>query len=282
MKYILTVTVAILISACLIASCDVNKTALGVLEGYKQATNNNVQLGEIKYGESVDHKPWTALLQKYVDQYGGVDYDGFEKDSIALNKYLDTLSNNAPDPNKTTKDERLAYWINAYNAYTIKYILIKRPLKSIKEAGGSITMVNSPWDEKFFFIGGQEFDLNTIEHTIIRPRFKDPRIHVAVNCASISCPNLLNTAYTKADVQSQLDSQMRAFLNNTSKNKLSASPPEISSIFTWFKSDFTMDGTVIDFINKYSDQKIDENADIKFIKYNWNLNTPENMKTQGT
>ena len=278
MKYTIALTLIVLSFTLMISSCDINKTALGVLEGYKQATNNNVQLDAIKYGKSVDHAPWSAMLQRYVDERGGVDYDGFEKDSIELNVYLKTLSDNVPNPDATSKDERLAYWINAYNAYTVKYILIKRPLQSIKDAGGSITMVNSPWDEKFFYLGGIEFDLNTIEHEIIRPRFNDARIHVAVNCASISCPALLDQAYTEADLQSQLDSQMKAFLKDTNKNNLTAYPAEISSIFSWFKSDFTQNGSVIDFLNKYSDNKLNTDTPLKYIKYDWRLNSPENMK----
>ncbi|MCY7291248.1 MAG: DUF547 domain-containing protein, partial [Ferruginibacter sp.] len=131
--------------------------------------------------KAITHKQWSELLKKHVNNKGDVNYKGFIKDSVALNRYLKLLSDNAPD-SSLTKNEKFAYWINAYNAFTVKLITQHYPLKSIKDLGSTATK-NAPWDEKFFTIGGKEMTLNTIEHDILRKPFNDPRLHFAINCA---------------------------------------------------------------------------------------------------
>jgi hypothetical protein len=224
--------------------------------------------------KAVTHEQWTGLLKKHVTEKGLVNYKGFIADSAALNSYLQLLSANAPAGN-WTKEEKLAYWINAYNAYTVKLITQHYPLKSIKDIGPAtqIIFVNTPWDKKFFSIGGKSMTLNTIEHKILRKKFKEPRIHFAVNCASISCPKLLNEAYEAATVDAQLTSQAKSFLADTGKNQVTADNPKLSSIFKWFNGDFKKTGlSKVAFINQYAPLKINDNANLDYLDYNWNLN----------
>lgn len=222
----------------------------------------------------MNHQQWDALLRKNVDADGNVDYRGFAKDSLQLKAYLDTLASHPPDAEIWSTHEQLAYWINAYNAFTVQLILKHYPLKSIKDIGSAIQVpfVNSPWDIKFIEIGGKKLDLNRIEHAILRKDFNEPRIHFAINCASVSCPKLRAEAYTADDLEWQLQEQAEAFINDPNRNKVGKDQVEISKIFSWFKSDFTKNGSLIDFLNRYSKVKIDENAEIDYLDYNWSLN----------
>ncbi len=222
--------------------------------------------------EHLKHEKWTALLTKYVDVEGHVNYAGFKKDETALDEYLAVLSANHPQ-DTWDKDDILAFWINAYNAFTVKLIVKNYPVKSIKELGGAIYKVNTAWDIKFIKIGDEVYDLNNIEHGIIRKEFSEPRIHFAVNCASVSCPRLRNEAFVGSRIEEQLDDQARYFINNPVKNKITKKCAELSKIFTWFKGDFTANGgSVEDFINKYSEIKITKKTKGKSLDYDWNLN----------
>ncbi len=224
--------------------------------------------------KAVTHEAWTTLLKKHVNEKGLVNYKGFITDSAALNSYLQVLSTNAPAPS-WSKNEKLTYWINAYNAFTVKLITQHYPLKSIKDIGPAtqIIFVNTPWDKKFFSIGGKSMTLNTIEHKILRKKFKEPRIHFAVNCASISCPKLLNEAYESATLDGQLTAQAKSFLADTDKNQVTADNPKLSSIFKWFNGDFKKTGlSKVAFINQYSPLTINDNANLDYLDYNWNLN----------
>lgn len=222
--------------------------------------------------EHLKHEQWNTLLQKYVDDKGHVNYKGFKKDEIQLDKYLTVLSQNHPNKNWKEKD-RMAFWINTYNAFTVKLIVKNYPVKSIKELGGSIYKVNTPWDIKFITIGSETYDLNNIEHSKLRKQFNDPRIHFAVNCASVSCPRLRNEAYVGEKLDKQLDDQADYFINHSGKNKISKGKAELSKIFNWYSGDFKQDGeTFISFINKYAENKITDENQIIFLDYNWNLN----------
>jgi len=224
--------------------------------------------------KSPSHEIWNKLLEKHVTKSGEVSYKGFKADVSLLDSYLKLLSTNAPDPKKWSKNEQLAYWINAYNAFTVKLIVDNYPVKSIKDIGGSIPFVNSPWDIKFIVIGGEKMDLNNIEHGTIRKYFDEPRIHFAVNCASISCPQLRNEAYVAARLDAQLTEQAQAFLNDKQKNTIGdGKTVKLSKIFSWFSGDFKQNGkSVSDFINKYAPVKIKPDADIDYLDYNWQLN----------
>ncbi len=220
----------------------------------------------------IEHAIWDRLLKKHVDNAGLVDYKGFKKDEAQLKKYLDLLSSNAPG-SKWSKDEKLAYWINAYNAYTVQLILDHYPLKSIKDIGSSIKIpfVNTPWDVKFIEIGGKKMDLNNIEHGIIRKDFNEPRIHFAVVCAAMSCPPLRNEAYTASKLDKQLDDQGKKFLNNPRLNKVTKDKAEISKIMDWYGGDFKKKMSIKDWVNKYADTNLQSDK-ITYNDYNWALN----------
>lgn len=220
------------------------------------------------------HNPWDVLLKKHVTVDGKVDYKGFIADSVSLDGYLKLLTDNPPDTTTWTVNEQKAYWINAYNAFTVKLITEYYPVKSIKDIGSKaqIPFVNTPWDIKFITIGKDKLDLNNIEHQKLRRRFGDPRIHFAIVCASKSCPKLLNEAYRADRLEAQLDQAARTFINDPARNKVSAGALQLSKLFDWYKMDFTKTGTLIEFLNKYSTVKINANAKITFLDYDWSLN----------
>ncbi len=169
------------------------------------------------------------LLSQYVKD-GQVDYGGFKKSETQLDMYLEYLA--ATDPMPMAEKDRFAFYINAYNAYTIKLILKNfeesQPPDSIKDIGSFFT---KPWSIEFVQIGGKTYTLDNIEHDILRPTFKDARVHFAVNCASKSCPLLLSEPYSGAKLDHQLDSSTRAFINNQQENRLEGATLYISSIF---------------------------------------------------
>ena len=260
-------------------SGDLNQKGLSLLQTFKTFTGNKVDLRKIRNskGSTISHLPWTILLSKYVDQNGGVDYLGFQNDSLNLKQYLTLLSANPPSSIWNAEDQ-IAYWINAYNAFTIQLIIDHLPLESVRDIGGSIPMINSAWDQKFFKIGNVSFDLNTIEHDILRVQFDEPRIHFAINCASISCPALRNEAYEGVNLEFQLQEQTRRFLLDTTKNFIGESQLDISKIFSWFASDFNNTGTVREFIETNIGIAIEEDVKIQYLDYNWNLNDQRNFE----
>jgi hypothetical protein len=221
--------------------------------------------------KALSHQQWDKLLKKHVNASGMVNYKGFQKDQADLNAYLKNLSDNGPQSNWSAGDEK-AYWINAYNAFTVALILKHYPVKSIKDIAGSIYKINTPWDIKFITIGGKKYDLNNIEHGILRKKFDDPRIHFALVCASMSCPKLRNEAYTGTQLNAQLDGAGKDFLNDKTKNRVGANKAELSKYFSWYKGDFTKNGSLADFINKYSQTKMNGNTKITSLDYNWSLN----------
>ncbi len=222
----------------------------------------------------VSHNAFDQLLQKYVDDEGMVNYKGLKAERSELKSYLSTLENNAP--RKTwTRDQKLAYWINAYNAYTLELILEHYPVESIKDIGSTIKIpfVSTAWDIKFINIGGEEYDLNNIEHGIIRKDFDEPRIHFALVCAAVSCPKLQNRAYLPEKLDAQLTKAAKEFLSNSAKNRFkNENQATLSKLFNWYGGDFKNDGTLIEYINKYAPTKLSKNADIDWMDYNWKLN----------
>ena len=221
----------------------------------------------------VTHEAWDALVKKHVRQDGFVDYKGFIRDSNELNGYRRLLESAHPNDKNWTRNEQMAYWINAYNAYTVQLILRNYPVSSIKDIKKGVAFVNSVWDIKFIKIQGFMYDLNNIEHNILRAVYKDARIHAAINCASWSCPKLLGEAYTAANLDKQLDAAMRSFVNDPARNRIRADKAEISEIFKWFKGDFERDaGSLRNFLNRYSIEKITDKTDISHIDYDWRLN----------
>jgi hypothetical protein len=221
--------------------------------------------------EAPNHDAWTVLLRKNVAENGWVNYSQFVKDSVLLNEYLNQLS--ACQPNeKWTKDERLAYWINVYNAFTVKLIVDNYPVNSIKDIKKGIPLINSVWEMDFFEIGGKSFDLSTVEHQILRKDFDEPRIHFAIVCASKSCPQLLNEAYRANHLDEQLTAQTRRFLADSSKNVFGQGSMRISPIFKWFRKDFTQNGSLQEFISNYTDAPVSSSTGIEYTDYDWTLN----------
>ncbi|WP_460217806.1 DUF547 domain-containing protein [Psychroserpens sp. MEBiC05023] len=212
----------------------------------------------------VNHDVWNELLQKHVSDQGNVNYKGFKTDNTKFYGYLNVLSETPPQ-DSWSKDETLAYWMNVYNAFTIKLILDNYPVQSIKDIKG-------PWNHRFIKIGDKWYTLNDVEHRIIR-KMDEPRIHFALVCAAVSCPRLYNKAFTEANLETDLEALTREFLNDTSKNELSENSIKLSKIFKWYGGDFKTNGNnLIDFLNQYSEVKISRNAKKSYKDYNWDLN----------
>ena len=227
-----------------------------------------------KGSKAPSHEGWDSLLKKWVDQHGMVNYQGFGQDRAQLKAYLRSLEASPPDEKTWSKEEQLAYWINAYNAYTIELILQYYPIEDINDikAGTMMAYVKTPWDIKFINIGGKKLDLNNIEHNIIRPIFKEPRIHFALVCAARSCPKLRQEAYVPERLEAQLAQQARSFLLDPDKNLVRNDKLELSKIFEWFKDDFTEGRSLQEAIEEYSGLPVNKDANISYRYYNWKLN----------
>ena len=213
--------------------------------------------------EAFNHSAWNDLLQKHVSSQGNVNYEGFKTEHAALKNYIQSLSKNIPTQT-WTKAEKFAYWINAYNALTIDLIVKHYPLKSIKD-------IDSPWEQRLWKLGDKWYNLEDIEHNILR-KMNEPRIHFGIVCASVSCPKLQNTAFEVSKLEEQLTTATKEFLADSTKNNLSKNRIKISKIFKWFSSDFKENGSLVDFINKYSEIVISQSASKSYKDYNWNLN----------
>jgi Protein of unknown function, DUF547 len=237
---------------------------------------------------------WDKLLKKHVawnaaGVASAVSYKGFSADRAELKKVLEGFSAlSKADYDKLKKDDKLAFLINAYNAYTVELILTKYPdLKSIRDIGNLITKT---WRIKFFTLLGEERHLDNIEHDIIRApgAFDDPRIHMAVVCASIGCPALRPEAFTGANLDATLEDSVKRFLKDKTRNRFNATTGklEVSKIFDWYKGDFDKGHKGYSsrevFFGKYADllaadaagqQTVkDGKAAIGFLDYDWSLN----------
>ena len=221
---------------------------------------------------TVDHRLYGELLEQYV-QNGVVDYQGFKNEEARLDRYLKILEKT--DTVSLSRNERFAFYINAYNAWTIKLILSAYPgIRSIKDLG---SIFRSPWKKKIARIDGDILSLDAIEHDILRPRFKDPRIHFAVNCASKSCPPLRSEPYRGDVLDRQLTEMTEAFINDADHNRLEGTTLAVSSIFKWYAGDFNDD--ILSFFMKYAkgplEEKLRDNRrgiDVKYLDYDWSLN----------
>jgi len=224
------------------------------------------------------HSLFTKVLQSHVED-GLVDYAGFKSDTL-FEQYLQVLA--VTDPARLdSREEQLAFWINAYNAYTIKLIIERMPLESIRDISLGLPILFGPWSIDIADIGGMLHTLNEIEHDIIRDQFADPRIHFALVCAALSCPKLREEAYEGSTLNAQLDGDARRFLNDPGRNQfdLEAKTVYLSKIFDWYDSDFEESaGSVRSFISRYvpHDKKLlieSEDPDIEYLPYDWALNT---------
>jgi|TARA_B110000459_G_scaffold130129_1_gene142390 hypothetical protein len=209
-----------------------------------------------------------SLLQKNVDKTGRVDYQSLKNNETLLDNYLAYIQNNEPTKDWSSNKKK-AFWINTYNAYTIKIILNNYPLKSIRDIKID---GKTAWKIPFVKVGQKRYTLDQIEHEILRKKFNDPRIHVGINCASVSCPRLWNFAFTEDNIAYSLDNLMKVFINDTTRNKISKNNVALSEIFNWFSKDFIKNGTIISYLNTYAAIKISEKASIKYLTYDWSLN----------
>jgi hypothetical protein len=221
---------------------------------------------------TVNHDIWADLLGKYIKP-GGVDYAGFKKDEDRLDRYLKLLEN--ADPEKLPRNEQYAYYINAYNAWTIKLILSGYPgVKSIKDFG---SILQSPWQKDWVRVNGEVITLDHIEHNILRPRYKDPRVHFAINCSAVSCPPLGPEPFEADTLDQQLDDSTRAFVNNAGSYRLEGNTLYVSRIFKWFSEDFS-EGA-LGFYLQYAEGDLKEKLisrkdriQVKYLHYDWSLN----------
>ena len=213
--------------------------------------------------EVFNHSAWNQLLTKHVTIDGRVNYEGFRNDKGILRDYLTSLGANMPSES-WAREDKLAYWMNAYNAMTVDLIVRNLPIESIKE-------IDKPWNQRLWKLGDKWYNLDEIEHQILR-KMGDARIHFGINCASFSCPPLLNSAFTSENVEKQLDGVARTFVNDTKRNQISENNIKISKIFSWFAKDFKTDGSLIDFLNRYSETTINSKARKSYMDYDWTLN----------
>jgi len=242
--------------------------------------------------QSFDHgyTAWDGLVKRHVkwlpdNKQSRVDYAAFAKDRGELKKVLDALSAvPKAEFDGWSKEQRMALLINAYNAFTVEVILTKYPdIKSIKELG---SFNRGPWKNEFFTLLGEKRSLDWIEHEQLRPLYGDPRVHAAVNCASIGCPALRNEAFTAAKLDTQLEDGMMRFLGDRTRNRVADGKLQVNSIFKWFKEDFEKGqkgfSKVEDVFAKYATQlsdKPEEQAALKakslpvtHLDYDWSLN----------
>jgi hypothetical protein len=260
-----------------------------------------VATGAAAQGFDHEHKAWTALLARHIVPTDGgkssqVRYAGFQQDRAALRTYLDSLSKVTPQEFAGwTKPQQMAFLINAYNAFTVEKVLTRYPdLKSIRDFG---RVIGNPFRDRFFRLLGREFSLDAIEHdTLRRPgAYDEPRVHFAVNCASIGCPMLREEAYVASRLDAQLEEQARRFLSDRSRNRYDPATGtlEVSRIFDWFGEDWTsgyrgFDGKTPairsreEYFARYAPLLADtpagqeairnRNAPLRFLEYDWTLN----------
>lgn len=226
---------------------------------------------------------YDELLKKHVSVKGAVsqvDYKALKKDRAQLLNFNTQLSKvSQQEFDQWSPKQQQAFLINAYNSFTLQLIVDHYPVKSIKKIGG---FFSSPWKKKFFSLLGQKTHLDHIEHGILRKKYDEPRVHFAVNCASIGCPALANFAFTAEKLNEQLDSQAKLFLRDGSRNTLNQKEKilRVSKIFDWFEEDFTKNGsTVAKFVAPYitEDKKLQKEIasgsyKVKYHSYDWNLN----------
>ena len=231
----------------------------------------NIWIPNTSAKEGIDNSIYASLLKKYVTD-ARVNYNGLKNDEKKLDRYLNLMS--STDVKSLSRNDQYAFYINAYNAFTLKLILTRYPgINSIKEIGG---FFSNPWKKKFISLQGKTVNLDYIEHQVLRPQFKDPRVHFAINCASKSCPSLRNEPYEADQIEKQLDEQARAFINDKKHNYYKEGYLYLSKIFDWFKDDFN-DNPLL-FIKQYADgdlkEKLRNESDIKinYLEYNWSLN----------
>jgi len=233
---------------------------------------------------------WDALVKKHVrwlpdQKQSRVDYDGFKAERAELKKALDAMSVvPKAEFDQWPREQQMAFLVNAYNAFTVELILTRWPeLKSIKDIG---SLLQSPWKKKFFTLLGEERTLDWIEHEQLRPRYREPRLHAALNCASIGCPALRNGAFTAGQLEAQLEDGMQRFMADRTRNRVAGGKLEVSLVFKWFREDFERGdqgfNKLEDVFARYAAQLSDQPDEqrklrdkalpVAFLDYDWSLN----------
>ncbi|GAB3528063.1 DUF547 domain-containing protein [Photobacterium alginatilyticum] len=220
---------------------------------------------------TIDHSLWQQTLDSYLVaqpkqtlfRYRAVS----SSDKYNLDRYIRKLT--ATDPRRYSKDEQFAYWVNLYNALTVQLILDNYPLKSITKLGGLFSF--GPWDEKLVTINGNNLSLNDIEHRILRPIWKDPRIHYVVNCASLGCPDLQPTAFTASNSEKLLEQSANRFINSAKGVRVSDDNVRLSSIYDWYSVDFGSTSSLQKHLNRYRQGQPVQLNKVSY-DYDWALN----------
>ncbi len=229
----------------------------------------------------IDFSAWDGLLKRYVkaspDGVNRVDYAAFRASGMTeLEKAVKDLTE--LPISSYNRDEQFAYWVNLYNAVTIKVILDHYPVESIRDIDISPGLfVSGPWDKDLVSVEGEDLSLNDIEHRILRPIWQDPRIHYAVNCASIGCPNLVVDAYDGEKLETMLEAAARAYVNDPRGVTIKGETVTVSKIYDWFQEDFgSSTQSVLAHLKRYAAPELAERlgtiGDIQGTEYDWNLN----------
>ncbi|MDE0309830.1 MAG: DUF547 domain-containing protein [Acidiferrobacterales bacterium] len=226
----------------------------------------------------IDHTQWSRLLSEYIDQRGGLNYfryrDVSEEDMETLEDYIENLQ--SVQVTRLDADEQFAYWINLYNALTVWVILEHYPIESIRDISYGL-LTSGPWKEELTTVQGVELSLDDIEHRILRPVFQDSRIHYAVNCASIGCPNLQTTAFTSDNLEDLLEFSAEQYINHPRGARIVDGELIVSSIYDWYEEDFGgNEQSVIEHLLEYAStalgDELDDFDDIDDYEYDWALN----------
>ena len=220
------------------------------------------EVSELSSVQKNIHFRWQQQLEVYVNDQGDVNYKGWKTQEKELEAYITTLEQ-FPPADYWSKAETLSYWINAYNALTVQLILEHYPLESIRD-------LKDPWDTPRFRLGDQRYSLGNIEHDILR-KMDEPRIHFAINCASVSCPKLQKEAFMPRQLEEQLEEATKEFILDPKKNKIHPEQLELSRIFLWFGKDFGTKEERLTFISNYSGVELTR-PKIDYLTYDWALN----------
>ncbi len=226
----------------------------------------------------VDHSAWDAFLAEYArldgDGLRRIDYSAASAGRGALQDYLALLQ--SVDPTTLPRPEQFAYWANLYNAATVEVVLAAYPVESIRKIGGSL-FSPGPWGEEVVTVAGRALSLDDIEHGILRPIWGDPRIHYAVNCASVGCPNVGASAFRAEGLEEALDAAARDYVNHPRGAEVRNGRLYVSSIYDWFDVDFGGDDAgVIAHLRSFADPELAGALEgitrISGDDYDWALN----------
>jgi hypothetical protein len=231
--------------------------------------------------KEIDHAPWSAFLTQYrhlgADNIARVSYGTVTpEDREALDAYLATLSN--LEISSYSRDQQFAFWVNLYNALTIRVVLDPYPVESIQDIDISPGFFSDgPWDAALLAIEGEEITLNDIEHRILRPIWNDPRVHYVLNCASLGCPDLGASAFEPSEIDSILEDAARAYINSSRGVRVDAGALIASRIYDWFHEDFgSGEEEIIAHLRQYAEPDLAEalmaSDSIDSYEYDWSLN----------